>query len=197
MVEFLTDMTTYFSDILNDAGALAPFLSTLLIYLEGILAFLPLFVFVGINTVTMGPILGNLLAWVATVLGCFTTFLLTSSILSDWVYDHIKDSEKLLRFHDLVKNLKFRQLVLLIAIPFVPSFFMNVGAGLAKISKKKYFTALLLGKIFVVIFLSYVCTSLIESITNPIKLLEVLGLIVAAYLIARIVNKKFNIDKEF
>jgi hypothetical protein len=42
-----------------------------------------------------------------------------------------------------------------------------------------------------------VCTSLIESITNPIKLLEVLGLIVAAYLIARIVNKKFNIDKEF
>jgi uncharacterized membrane protein YdjX (TVP38/TMEM64 family) len=74
---------------------------------------------------------------------------------------------------------------------------MNVGAGLAKISKKKYFAALLLGKIFVVIFLSYVCTSLIESITNPIKLLEVLGLIVAAYLIARIVNKKFNIDKEF
>ena len=143
MVEFLTDMTTYFSDILNDAGALAPFLSTLLIYLEGILAFLPLFVFVGINTVTMGPILGNLLAWVATVLGCFTTFLLTSSILSDWVYDHIKDNEKLLRFHDLVKNLKFRQLVLLIAIPFVPSFFMNVGAGLAKISKKKYFAALL------------------------------------------------------
>ena len=86
------------------------------------------------------------------------------------------------------------QLVVLIAIPFTPAFLINIGAGLSKISYKRYLFALIIGKIFLVYFWGYIGVSLIESFHNPIIFLRVGFLLLIAYIISYFVNKHFKLD---
>lgn len=196
-MEFFGQINEYLNDFLMNAGILAPLLSCLLIFLEGILAFLPLFVFITVNFLTVGPILGTILSWICTVLGGFFTFYFCRAKFSERVEEKIKDKPKVKKFMNRVSKLKFVQILLLVAIPFTPSFFVNLGVGLSKISVKKYLYALLLGKIFVVIFWGYVGTSLLECLTNPLALIKVGVLVLVAYILGVIVNKKFDLDKRF
>ena len=196
-MEFFGQINNYLNDFLMNAGMLAPILSCILIFLEGILAFLPLFVFITINFLTMGPILGCILSWIFTILGGFTTFYFCRSKISNYFTKKIKNRKRTKKFMNMVSKLKFVQILLLIAIPFTPSFFVNVGAGLSKISVRKYLYALLLGKIFIVIFWGFVGTSLLECLTNPMALIKVGILVLVAYILGVIVNKKFDLDKRF
>ena len=94
----------------------------------------------------------------------------------------------------MITNLKFEQLTTIIAIPFTPAFLVNICAGLSEMSYKKFIASLLIGKIFLVYFWGFVGVSLLESIKNPIYLVRVGVLLIIAYVISRIVNKKFNLN---
>ena len=54
-----------------------------------------------------------------------------------------------------IKNVKFVNLCLIIALPFTPAFLVNIACGLSNVDKKKYLLSLLVGKIFLVIFQSF------------------------------------------
>lgn len=189
------------SDVLNELlinmGLWAPLLSSLLIILEGVLAFLPLFVFITINMLVLGPVLGGVISWICTSIGGFITFYLCRKGFHNLFQSKIKSKKKISKLMELIDNLKFKQLVLFGAIPFMPSFFINVGAGLSNISIKKYLYALLLGKIFVVVFWGYVGCNLVDCLTDPVEGIKVIVLIIVAYVIAQIVNKKFKLDERF
>lgn len=194
IVEIIENFNIWLEEFLLNAGILAPLLCTLLIFLEGILAFLPLFVFITINFLTLGPIIGGLISWIFTVLGGFTTFILCKKGFNAFFEKRINNKNKIKLLIDKLSKLSFCSLVLIISIPFTPSFFVNVGAGLAGINSKKYLYALIIGKIFVVIFCGYIGCNLLECFTNPITLIKVLAMLVSAYIIGRIVNKKYNFD---
>ncbi len=196
IIEILKDFSNILNDFLMGLGIWAPILSSVLIVLEGIFAFLPLVVFVTINILTLGPIIGCIISWLLTTIGSFLAFYLCRKGLSGFFQKKFSKG-KLSKFMKKVDNLKFKQLVLIIAIPFAPSFFINVGAGLSNISIKKYFYALFIGKIFVILFLGYIGCNLVECLTNPLVLIKVILLIVIAYIVAQIVNKKFDLDERF
>jgi len=196
-MEWITNANEWLNNFLLSLGVLAPVISSLLIIIEGTLAFLPLFVFVTINILTLGSILGVVLSWICTVLGSLIAFYLFRKGLAKFFQRKIEHRKRAKKFMNAIDKIKFTQLVLIIAIPFIPSFFVNMGAGISHIQVKKYLYALLLGKIFVVIFWGYIGSSLLESITNPTKLIEIVILILIAYIIAVIVNKKFKLDKRF
>ena len=61
-------------------------------------------------------------------------------------------------------------------------------------SYKKFLGALLIGKVFLVYFWGFVGVSLIESIKNPIYLVRVGILLLIAYVISKIISKKFKIE---
>ena len=61
-------------------------------------------------------------------------------------------------------------------------------------SYKKFLGALLIGKAFLVYFWGFIGVSLIESIKNPEYLIRVLILLAIAYIISKIVSKKFKIE---
>lgn len=195
-VEVLNNLSTMLNDFLMGLGVMAPILSSVLIILEGIMAFLPLVVFVAINMLTLGPIVGGVLSWLLTTLGSFLAFYLCRKGFSV-IFNRKFSKGKLSKFMKKIDNLKFKQLVLIIAIPFAPSFFINVGAGLSNIPIKKYFYALLVAKIFVILFLGYIGCNLVECLTNPVVLIKVIILIAVAYIVAQIVNKKFDLDERF
>ncbi len=197
IINGIKNMGDFLNDFLLSLGVWAPILSSILILLEGILAFLPLVVFVTINILILGPIVGGLISWIMTTIGSFLTFYLCRKGFNNFFQNKVSNSKKLLSFMNKVDNLKFKQLVLLIAIPFAPSFFINVGAGLSNISIKKYFYSLVVGKIFVIIFLGYIGCNIVECFTNPVVLIKVVVLVVIAYVVAQIVNKKFDLDERF
>ena len=190
---------------LNSLGILAPFFSSILIFLEGTLAFLPLFVFVTVNILSLsnligpffGTILGVVLSWVFTILGSFTMFFGTRKLLGNKFRKKIKKSPKTTKFMNVLDGLTYSQLVLITSIPFSPSFFINLGAGLSTINMKKYFCALLIGKFAEMIFLGYVGVSLIECLTQPVALIKVGIIMLIGYVVSVIVNKKFNLDERF
>ncbi len=195
--EVVNNLSIELNNFLMNAGMWAPLISSLLIIAEGVLAFLPLVVFVTINVLSLGPVLGGIISWIFTTLGSLLAFLLFRKGFSSFFNKKIENNRKLEKFMNSIDELKFRQLVLIIAIPFAPSFFINLGAGLSNIALKKYFYALLLGKVFVIIFLGYIGSNIIDCFTNPIILIKVIGLILLAYILAQVVNKKFDLDGRF
>jgi uncharacterized membrane protein YdjX (TVP38/TMEM64 family) len=196
-MEYFNELSEIINEFLMSLGVLAPIFSSILIILEGILAFLPLFMFITINVLVLGPIFGGLISWICTTFGSFLTFYFCRKGLHDFFQKKIKNRKLISKYNNLIDNLSFVKLVLFVAIPFMPSFFINLGAGLSNIPIKKYLCALLLGKVFIVVFWGYIGTSLISCLTNPIEFIKVVVLVVVAYVIAKIVDKKFDLDKRF
>lgn len=196
-MEYLRDMQVWLENFLLSAGIWAPLLSSLFVFLEGIFAFLPLFVFVTINVLTMGPLFGGIVSWILTTLGCFCTCLLCRKGLSKLFEKFTKNRQGIKKIMKMINSLRFNQLILIIAIPFAPSFFINVAAGLSKIPLKKYFYALLVGKIVSISYLVYIGVNVYECLTNPIVLVKVILLLLGAWLVGQLVSKKFNMDERF
>ena len=196
-MDYLKDMQIWLENFLLSAGIWAPILSSLLVFLEGIFAFLPLFVFVTINVLTLGPIFGGIISWILTTLGCFCTCLLCRKGLAKLFERFTKNKKGIKKIMKMINNLSFSKLVLIIAIPFAPSFFINVAAGLSKIPLKKYFYALLIGKIVSISYLVYIGVNVYECLTNPFVLVKVVLLLLAAWIVGRIMSKKFHMDERF
>ncbi len=186
---------TFIDTTLQGLGVWGPIVGCFFITIESILPFLPLFVFITLNFLAFGPILGFIISWVFTCLGCLLSFFLFRKKVQTLFYKHIK-KKGIISEHtvDIITNLKFEQLTTIIAIPFTPAFLVNIAAGLSNMSYKKFLGALLIGKIFLVYFWGFVGVSLLESIKNPIYLVRVGILLIIAYIVSKIVNKKFNLN---
>ena len=186
---------TFIDTTLQGMGIWGPIVGCFFILIESMVPILPLFVFITLNFLAFGSILGFVISWIFTCIGCFIYFLLFRCKVQIWLFRRIKKegliSEKTI---DMVTNLKFEQLTTIIAIPFTPAFLVNIAAGLSKMSYKKYIGALLIGKIFLVYFWGFVGVSLLESIKNPIYLVQVGILLLIAYILSKIVSKKFKIE---
>ena len=195
-MEIMSNFDTWLNEFLLNLGVWAPILASILIVVEGTLAFLPLFVFVTVNILVLGSIVGGIVSWICTVIGSFIAFMLFRKGLSK-LFDKHLNKGKVKKFMELIDKLKFSQLVLIISIPFAPSFFINMGAGLSHINKRKYLYALLVGKVITVMYCGILGTSLKEALTNPPALIKIFVLIGAAYMFSLIVSKKFNLDERF
>ena len=61
-------------------------------------------------------------------------------------------------------------------------------------NKKKFITAILIGKIFLVYFWGFVGTSLLQSFKSPRVLIKIGIMVLVAFVISKLVNKKYNIE---
>ena len=196
IVELMKNIDVWLNDFLLNLGVWAPILASILIVVEGTLAFLPLFVFVTVNVLVLGSIVGGILSWICTVIGSFLAFTLFRKGFSKLFDKHINKG-KVKKFMKLIDKLKFTQLVLIISIPFAPSFFINMGAGLSHVNARKYFYSLLVGKVLTVMYCGILGTSLKEALTNPSAIIKIFVLVGSAYLFSFIVSKRFNLDERF
>lgn len=186
---------TFIDTTLQGMGVWGPIVGCFFILIESMVPVLPLFVFITLNFLAFGNILGFIISWIFTCIGCFISFLLFRCKVQTWLFKRLK-KQGIISEHtiDVITNLKFEELTTIIAIPFTPAFLVNIAAGLSKMSYKKFLGALLIGKIFLVYFWGFVGVSLIESIKNPIYLVRVGVLLVIAYVLSKIISKKFKIE---
>lgn len=175
-------------------GAYGPLLGCLFIILESIIPPLPLFVFITINFVAFGNILGFIISWICTCIGCFLSYFLVKRFLRNWVVKKIRNINLLTNCMNYIENLSLSKVTVILSIPFTPAFMMNIAAGLVNMDTKKFIIAILISKIFLVYFWGFVGTSLLESFKNPSSLITVIIMMIIAYLLSIIIKKVFKID---
>lgn len=187
IIEQLTDL------IYSNNMYISLFLGIFVIILESIIPILPLAVFIAINTVVFGNFLGFIISWGATIVGCSISFLIFRKGFSKYIYRNIDTKKKGKELMDIITNLSFSKLVLILAIPFTPAFSINIGAGLSKMSYKKYLLALIISKLAVVYFWGFIGTTFVESITDIGVLIKLGVILLITFLLSQIIIKKFKI----
>ena len=83
---------------------------------------------------------------------------------------------------------------MILAIPFTPAFAINIAAGLTNYDFKKFMVAVLIGKLSMIYFWSFIGASLKESLTDWTILVKVLIMLIITYLISLVINKFINND---
>lgn len=179
------------TDIMRFSGPLSGFL---IIILESIIPILPLGAFIALNTIVFGPFYGFIISWIATIVGCIMSFYAFRLGFSKTLYKNIRIDGKVYKFMDYVSTISLAQLTLLVALPFTPAFAVNIASGLSTMSFGKYIISIIIGKLSIVYFWGYIGTSLIESLKDPITLLEVAVLMSIAYVISRLIQKYLNMN---
>jgi uncharacterized membrane protein YdjX (TVP38/TMEM64 family) len=194
MNEILLQIDLFLKTILANMGIYAPLLACFLISIESIIPALPLFVFISINFIYFGKILGFIISWIFTVIGClFSFFIFRKMELKLNKFN--KNHSKLFKFTDYFGKLTIPQITLILAVPFTPAFAVNIVAGLSKMNVKKYLICLLIGKIFLVYFWGFVGTSLIESLRSPVIIFKIIIMLLISYGLSYIVNKTYELNK--
>ncbi len=192
MREIIDTFVQTSTTILSSYG---PFAGIIMIILESIIPALPLSVFITLNMVAFGSILGFIISWLSTIVGCMLSFILFRKLFQNRLYQWIKkkNNKKLEIFMNNISNVNFSNLVILIAIPFSPASWINVGCALSKVKIKDFFFAVVIGKIVMVYFWGYIGTSLLESLTDITILFKIGFLLVIAYFLSKLVESKLKL----
>ena len=192
----LKELDQVITDFIQNSGIFAPVIASVLICIESILPFLPLSVFITLNFYYFGSLIGFLISWPLTILGCYIAFRLCRNKVKFWFDSKIMKKNKLKaqRWMKGFNNLSFEQLVLILTLPFTPAFLVNIVAGLSEISAKKFVVTLIISKAFLVYFWGFVGTHLLESLTNPAHLIIIGVTLLVAFIISRTVNKAYGIE---
>ena len=192
-MEIFETINQFIDNLINVLGSAGAILGCLFILVESILPVLPLSVFITLNFMTFGNLLGFIISWVCTIMGCMLSFYIFKNGLSIRLYNKFKNNKKLVKVMSSIEKMSFRKLVVLIAIPFTPAFLVNIAAGISRIDTKKFFWAIVIGKISLVYFWGYIGVSLIDSISNPIILVKVFCIVILMYAISFVFSKKTNV----
>ena len=192
MIDNIQNAVTVITNTVQTAG---PALGFFLIILESIIPILPLGVFVAFNVLAFGPIVGFIISWIATIIGCIMSFYAFRLGFSKKLYKNLKIDSKAHKFMKYASHISLDKLTILIALPFTPAFLVNISAGLSKMSFKKFFTGIIVGKIAIIYFWGYIGKSFIDSLKDPIILVEILPLLGITYLISKLIQKYINKDE--
>lgn len=192
-VEAIQNFVDFCTNFISQGGLLFGFL---LILLESFLPVLPLGVFVALNVNAFGGIIGIFISWIATCLGCFISFTFFSFLSKKFLEKLLskKTLEKVEKSIIKFRNISFSNLVLVVALPFTPAFLVNIICGVVRMSRRKFLAAIIIGKIFMLIFWGYVSKSFIESMTDINTIIIICFMLIVAYVISKIVSKKVDLD---
>ena len=186
---FLNNTYIFINNLINSSTIYGILFACLLIFLESIIPILPLFVFITIVFKVFGYGLGFIIAYILTCLGCFFSFFLCRKLFKNYFIKKFRKNPQFDKLMKKIDRIKLTSLATLIAIPFTPAFLINISAALSKMEFKKFFFAILIGKISLVFFWGFIGTSLLESLKNPRILIIIIILLIIAYVLSKIAAK--------
>ena len=97
--------------------------------------------FVKIIYKSFGFVIGFIISWSATIVGCILSYTLFKYLFSKKIDKYLsrKNLIKISKISNSIKNVSFPNLVLIIALPFSPAFLINIVCGLTNVKFKKFF----------------------------------------------------------
>lgn len=189
----MSGLQSFIDTIVNFLVSLGPLGGVALIVLESIYPFLPLCVFIALNISAFGGVLGIIISYVGTIIGCILSYTLFKKIDSK-MFTRFNEKEKVKKMKSKMSNMSISSLAVLTAIPFAPAFLINISAGLSNMKFKKFIIGILIGKVPMILFWSFIGKSLSESLTDYRILIKIGIMLVITYIISKIVNKLFKLE---
>ncbi len=192
----MKNIDIWLTNFLLSIGMWGYVLSCFFILIESIVPALPLSVFITLLFYKFGVVIGFIISYIFTILGCIMSYKIFNSKLRYKFDDYINKNDmiKLNKIKKRINKIKFNNLCLIIAIPFTPAFLVNIAAGIVNMNFKKYLYALMIGKIFLIIFWGFIGTSLINSFKNPINLIYIIIMLIICFIISKLVSKREGIE---
>ncbi len=193
MTGILNTINDFINSMIAYLGVAGPIMGCILIILESILPILPLCVFITLNCMTFGYVAGYIISWIFTCLGCLLSFTIIEKGFKNWFDRKIRSMKGANKIMKVIEKCNVSELAMIVAVPFTPAFLVNIAAGLSKMDVKKFMVGICIGKLFMVYFWAFIGTNLIQSLTNPIIIVKVIFMLIIAYILSKIVTKKFNL----
>ena len=162
--------------------------------IESIVPMIPLVALITINMMVMGKVVGFIISWFFTVLGCIMSYWIFRKGLGKRFDMFTENKEKIKKYRTVLRNIPFSTLVLIIAMPLTPAFIVNIVCGLIKMDFKKYVIALMIGKISMVYCLGFFGSSFVANIKNPVMLVKIGIIMVIIYGGCYIINRFLKLD---
>ena len=178
------------ADLINKSTSLidkgGPIVGFLLVMLESFIPILPLAVFVALNVNAYGMLIGLVVSWSATCLGCYLSYLIfyyVANKVDKFLSKKTKDKidKTINRFSE-------------ISLPFTPAFLINILSGLTKVQQEKFVIAILIGKVFSIAFWGYIGKSFIESMMDIKAIAFIILALIMAYVVSKIVSIRMHIE---
>ena len=192
-MEFIKEAGIYLTNLLTSLGVWGAVLGCFFILFESIIPPVPLALFITLNFIAFGPILGFILSWIFTCLGCILSYYIFKNGIKSKYLDKLKQNDKFNNILSKIKKMPLSSLAVLIAIPFTPAFLVNIAAGISKVESKKFITAILIGKISLVYFCGFIGVSLVKALSNPWIIIRIVLAVIIAYLLSKILTSKFKL----
>jgi len=195
-MEFIQNFDVYVINMIEGLGIITAILAGLLMYISSILPILPYAVIMPFLFQYFGLALGFFVAWLLTCLGCLTAYKICKGG-SHHLFELklVKKYELLLtKWLMIVNNASLEQFVMMLSTPFIPAFMMNIVSAVSNMSRRKYIVGIMIGKVFLLSFWGFIGVSLVESFENPNNLLFIIVLLGFAFIISKLVRKKYGIE---
>lgn len=171
---------------------LGPVVGVLLPFIEAFLPFLPLMVIVVANVNAFGLFWGFLMSWGGAVAGSYAVFLIVRRFGRHPKLRFFTQSKQVQSLIQWVDMRGLSPLFVLLCFPFTPSVVVNIVAGLSNIRKQFYLVAILLGKLVMILSMSFVGQDLTELLTNPLKLALAAVALAALWGVGKLVERNLN-----
>lgn len=172
--------------------ALGPLMGLIPPFIEAFLPFLPLFVFVFANATAFGFWYGFLLSWIGTVAGSYAVFLLVRKFGDNRLFTFLTKPVRIQKLIHWVERNGFGPLFILLCFPFTPSSIVNLVAGLSNMNRKNFLFALMLGKLVMILTITFIGYDLRALLTQPLRTLLMLVIIFLLWLVGKWFERRLN-----
>ncbi|MFC0523545.1 TVP38/TMEM64 family protein [Pontibacillus salicampi] len=182
----------FIMQLLDQYEQLGPLPGIVLPFLEAILPFLPLFVFVIGNSIAYGLLKGFFYSWIGASLGAIVVFRVIRRLGQQRFFHFVRRHKQVQKVMSWLERHGFGPLFLLMCFPFSPSAIINVVGALSKISFQQFVLAVVLGKAVMIFTIAYVGHSITEFAQNPVKTIVVGVCIAIFWLIGKYIEKRLQ-----
>lgn len=175
----------YVVEALENYEKLGSFIGISLPFIEAILPFLPLVVFVFVNIAAFGLVKGFIYSWIGTVFGSLVVFFFFRRLGNTSLLKKVRHHEQVKKVTHIVDRRGFGLIFLLLCFPFSPSFVINIVSGLSKVSWQQFALAVIFGKAVMIFSVSYVGENVFSFAEHPIRTIIIAVSIVLFWLIGK------------
>ena len=141
--------------------------------IEAFLPIFPLTAIVALNVHLYGFLAGAFYSWTGNVIGSFLLF----TAITRW--KRKKETNKMQKIHQWMQANGWMGLLVLYAMPFMPSILLSTSAAWFNLSKKHFLFALLGGKLVLMFFLTAIGSQITTLADQPVRSVGILLLLSA------------------
>lgn len=172
-------------DMITSLSIYGPIPGIALPFSESFLPFLPLILIIAANVNVYGLGLGFLYSWIGITLGSLLLFYLARKLGGRFGHYLQRRFPLVAKFFAWIEDKGFTPVFLLACLPFAPSFFITIAAGLSTLKLRTFAIAMMLGKAVMILCIAILSFDITELADEPWRVVAAAVFIALLWLVGK------------